>query len=80
MTPEAIKAYYLDPEVVWLEAGTPADLGPLLEAGFYVLAHCGDPLCCRPAGPFKSLADGIAWSRNTLDEPWPLYSPLENSN
>ena len=63
----ALQAYYDDPEIRWFEAGYGTEGGvvggPLTEAGFYVLFHCGRPECCRPEGPFQTEALAREWSR-----------------
>jgi hypothetical protein len=69
----ALIAYYQNPEIRWFEAGYGSDGGvrggPLKEAGFYVLAHCGRPECCRPDGPFESESEARDWSvRNQVSE------------
>ena len=62
----ALIAYYQNPEIRWFEAGYGSDGsvigGPLEDAGFYVVAHCGRPECCRPDGPFDSEAKAREWS------------------
>jgi hypothetical protein len=65
--------YYFDPEVVWLEAGFGVNGGilggPITDSGFYLLFSCRSPDCCRPAGPFKSVEEAKAWSK----ENWPSH-------
>jgi hypothetical protein len=69
MTDE-VKSYYMNPEVVWLEAGFGSkggvNGGPIAEDGFYILHHCGRPECCRPEGPFSTIAEAKAWSQENL--------------
>jgi hypothetical protein len=55
-------AYYRDPIVRWLEAGTVANGGILPKGGYYVLAHCGRVECCRPEGPFATKEDAREWA------------------
>jgi hypothetical protein len=49
-TASAIRNYYLDPEIVFVEAG---HRGPghrhLTQAGYYVAPHC-EPDCCQAVG------------------------------
>jgi hypothetical protein len=56
-----------DPEIAWFEAGFGSsggvNGGPLAEAGYYVIAQCGRPECCRPAGPFATVEAARGWSR-----------------
>jgi len=63
-------AYYLDPEVRWFEAGYGSaggvNGGPLTASGYYVIAHCGRLECCRPDGPFATVEEARAWSRESL--------------
>ena len=69
-TAETIKAYYREPEVVWFDAGYGKNGGvlggPITEPGYYVLAHCGRPECCRPSGPFETTDQAQDWSRKNL--------------
>ena len=71
-TPQAIEAYYRDPEIVRFEAGYGAkggvNGGPLTATGFYILHHCGRTECCRPEGPFATVEEAREWSRLNLTE------------
>jgi hypothetical protein len=66
MTRDDIAAYYRDPEITWFDAGFGSNGGvnggPLPEAGYYVIAQCGRPECCRPIGPFSTVAAARDWS------------------
>ena len=69
-TASAIRNYYLDPEIVFLDAGhrKPGRVR-LTQAGYYVAPHC-DPDCCQTFGgisksdfgPFLTPDDARAWS------------------
>jgi hypothetical protein len=62
----ALRAYYRDPMIVWLEAGSKAVGGPLPTHGYYVFGHSGGPEQFRPAGPFKGLFEAREWSQRNL--------------
>jgi hypothetical protein len=63
----ALLAYYRDPKIVWLEGGTEAQGGPLPIGGYYVLAHCERPYCCRPDGPFETEDQARIWARGNFE-------------
>jgi len=64
------KAYYQYPDIQWIEPSDSAAMraagGPLQGAGFYILHSCGEPSCCRPAGPFPTEEEALAHSRREL--------------
>jgi hypothetical protein len=62
---EREKAYYRNPVIQWHSAEEPA-AGDLLEPGYYVLHSCGEPGCCRPAGPFATPEEAREYSRVQL--------------
>ena len=67
-TASAIRSYYLDPEIVFVDAGR-RGRGRLIHTGYYVAPHC-DPECCQAFGgisksdfgPFLTPDDARAWS------------------
>lgn len=72
-TLSALRQYYRDPPVVFLNEGTNEGVEPaIVTAGFYISPHC-DPDCCGALGisillmgPFRSAGDAQKWSRNNL--------------
>jgi hypothetical protein len=73
-TRSAIRNYYLDPVILFLEA-EPRDAGrvPVEHAGYYIAPHC-DPDCCHAfggiskvdIGPFPSAVEARKWSARNL--------------
>jgi hypothetical protein len=73
-TKSAIRNYYLDPAVRFLEIG-PRDNGatPIARAGYYIAPHC-DPDCCQAIdgvarvdlGPFLTANAARKWSVRNL--------------
>jgi hypothetical protein len=63
---KALRNYYLNPTIEWLEEGLEASGGPTSAAGYYVLHFCEVPECCRPDGPFKSETDARDWAAQNL--------------
>jgi len=69
-TASAVRNYYLDPEIVFLDAGNrePGSVR-LTQSGYYIAPHC-DPDCCQAFGgisqstfgPFFTPDDARAWS------------------
>jgi hypothetical protein len=73
-TKSAIRNYYLDPPIVFVDA-EPSDAGgePIAHAGYYVAPHC-DPNCCQAIGgiskndlgPFPTANAARKWSVKNL--------------
>ncbi len=63
---DSVRAYYQNPNIVWIESDAAAAGGPIEEPGYYVLHSCGEPGCCRPAGPFSSIEQALEFSRSEL--------------
>ena len=72
-TQSALRQYYLDPPVVFLNKGINDGLETVIvTAGFYISPHC-DPDCCGmlgisilTMGPFRTAGAARKWSRDNL--------------
>jgi len=73
-TKSAIRNYYLDPDILFVEVEA-RDAGgePIAQAGYYVAPHC-DPGCCQAIGgvsrvdlgPFLTANAARKWSVKNL--------------
>ncbi len=74
-TKSAIRNYYLDPVILFLEVEPRNDAGrvAIAHAGYYVAPHC-DPDCCQAfggvskvdLGPFPTADEARRWSAKNL--------------
>lgn len=72
-TESAMRSYYLDPEIVFLDAGHRHQERIATEKGYYVSPHC-DPDCCQAfgkvskvdLGPFPTAAKARQWSAENM--------------
>ena len=73
-TKSAIRTYYRDPAIRFVDAGSRDDGGePVAHAGYYIAPHC-DPDCCEAIrrvskvdlGPFLTADAARRWSAKNL--------------
>jgi|ETNmetMinimDraft_23_1059889.scaffolds.fasta_scaffold309077_1 hypothetical protein len=70
--------YFMDPHVQFLLASDEEVAGgAITESGYYVFPFC-DPMCCRPAGPFRSVVEAREWARKEFcggaPAPWAQWT------
>jgi hypothetical protein len=67
-TKSALRNYYLDPLIVFLEVEPRAGRVPIAHAGYYVMPHC-EPDCCQARadlGPFPTASAARKWCVKNL--------------